>query len=105
MSMEANPDSTRYKNQRDKVGKMLALAEKHLRDDQDVSSSYEEFLLEEMERSEEACGAKDLTSLRGRRRRQKMRRRIFWLLFPEDLARSSVATLPTGQTSAIILSG
>ena len=59
MTLEANPDSTRYKNQRDKVGKMLALAEKHLRDDQDVSESYEEFLLDEMERSEEACGIKD----------------------------------------------
>ena len=86
MSMEANPDSTRYKNQRDKVGKMLALAEKHLRDDQDVSSSYEEFLLEEMERSEEACGAKDDEFDIAERKKKKA----------EDEKKDLLATLPRG---------
>ena len=44
MSLEAKPDSTRYKAQREKVGRILALAEKHLREDSDVSVSYEGFL-------------------------------------------------------------
>ena len=57
MSLVADPDSSRYKKQREKVGKLLELAEKHLRED--VSSSYEGFLQEEMDRSEDACGEKD----------------------------------------------
>ena len=86
MTLEANPDSTRYKNQRDKVGKMLALAEKHLRDDQDVSESYEEFLLDEMERSEEACGIKDDEFDVAEKRKKKA----------EDEKKDLLATLPRG---------
>ena len=86
MSMEANPDSTRYKNQRDKVGKMLALAEKHLRDDQDVSESYEEFLIDEMERSEEACGIKDDEFDVAEKKKKKA----------EDEKKDLLATLPRG---------
>ena len=86
MSMDADPDSTRYKNQRDKLGKMLSLAEKHLRDDQDVSSSYEEVLLEEMERSEEACGAKDDEFDIAEKKKKKA----------EDEKKDLLATLPRG---------
>ena len=54
----ADPDSTRYKNQRAKLERMLEMAEKHFRDTS-TSSSYDEFLSEEMERCEQACAAKD----------------------------------------------
>ena len=86
MTMEANPDSTRYKNQRDKMGKLLTLAEKHLREDNDVSNSYEEFLSEEMERSEEACGVKDDEFDVAEKIKKKA----------EDEKRDLLATLPRG---------
>ena len=54
----ADPDSTRYKTQRAKVEKMLELAEKHFRDTS-TSSSFDDFLHEEMDRCEQACAAKD----------------------------------------------
>ena len=59
MTLEANPDSTRYKSQREKVAKMLAEAERHLREDQDVSLSYEDVLEAAMQATEEAMAAKD----------------------------------------------
>ena len=57
-TMVADPDSTRYKNQRAKLEKMQELAEKHFREVA-TSSSYDEFLHEEMERCEQVCAAKD----------------------------------------------
>ena len=57
-SLEATPDSTKYKNQRRKVSSLISRAEEHLSDDK-VSASYEDFLAEEMGRSEEACAKKD----------------------------------------------
>ena len=59
MTLEANPDSTRYKSQREKVAKMLAEAERHLREDQDVSLSYEDVLEAAMQATEEAMATKD----------------------------------------------
>ena len=57
-SMEADPDCTRYKNQRAKLEKMQEMAERHFRDVV-TPSSYDEFLNEEMERCEHVCAAKD----------------------------------------------
>ena len=59
LTMVANPDSTKYKNQRAKVGTMLALAEKHLREDINVSVAYGDFLLEEMTQAEADMAMKD----------------------------------------------
>ena len=86
MSLEAKPDSTRYKAQREKVGRILALAEKHLREDSDVSVSYEGFLAEEMERTEEACGVKDDEFDAAEKRKKKA----------EDDKKDLLATLPRG---------
>ena len=55
----AHPDSSKYKNQRAKVEKALEEAERHLREDSDVSTSYEGFLGEEMGKAEEICALKD----------------------------------------------
>ena len=59
LTMEADPNSTKYKNQREKVGKMLFLAEKHIREDPDVSASYGDFLVEVMNCTEADCAMKD----------------------------------------------
>ena len=59
MTLVASPDSTRYKSQREKVAKMLTEAERHLREDNDVSLSYEDVLDSEMQAAEEALGIKD----------------------------------------------
>ena len=57
-TMVADPESTKYKTQRAKVEKMLELAEKHFRDTTSTSS-YDEFLHDEMNTCEQACAAKD----------------------------------------------
>ena len=86
MSLVADPESSRYKKQREKVGKLLELAEKHLREDRDVSSSYEGFLQEEMDRSEDACGEKDDEFDIAEKKKKKS----------EDEKRDLLATLPRG---------
>ena len=60
VAIEASPDSTRYKVQREKVRDLLKEAERHLREDsRDVSLSYEGLLGNQMELSEEVCSEKD----------------------------------------------
>ena len=56
--MVANPESTKYKMQRKKVTEMLDRAEKHMIYDQ-VSTFYEELLVEEMIQAEMDCSTKD----------------------------------------------
>ena len=58
--MVADPESTKYKMQRKKVTEMLERAEKHLTYDQ-VSASYEELLVGEMNQAEIDCTTKDLS--------------------------------------------
>ena len=82
----AHPDSSKYKNQRSKVEKALEEAERHLREDEDVSASYEEFLSEEMGRAEEVCALKDEEyDLASKDKRQD-----------EEEKRNLLATLPRG---------
>ena len=56
--MVANPESTKYKMQRKKVTEMLDRAERHMIYDQ-VSTSYEGLLVEEMIQAEMDCSTKD----------------------------------------------
>ena len=84
-SLEATPDSTKYKNQRRKVSSLISRAEEHLSDDK-VSASYEDFLAEEMGRSEEACAKKDDEFDVAQHRKRKVERD------KEDL----ISTLPRG---------
>ena len=85
-SIPAHPDSSKYKNQRSKVEKALEEAERHLREDEDVSASYEDFLSEEMGRTEELCALKDEEyDLASREKRQD-----------EEAKRNLLATLPRG---------
>ena len=85
-SIPAHPDSSKYKNQRSKVEKALEEAERHLREDDDVSASYEEFLSEEMGRTEEVCALKDEEyDLASKAKRQD-----------EEEKRNLLATLPRG---------
>ena len=58
VTLTADPDSTKYKIQREKVAKMLLLAEQHLLEET-VSESYGDFLMEEMSRAENDCALKD----------------------------------------------
>ena len=84
-SMEADPDCTRYKNQRAKLEKMQEMAERHFRDVV-TPSSYDEFLNEEMERCEHVCAAKDDEfDVAEKKRKQKQEEK-------KDL----MATLPKG---------
>ena len=82
----AHPDSSRYKNQRLKVEEVLKEAERHLREDSDVAASYEEFLSDEMGRTEEVCARKDEDyDLATRNKRRD-----------EEEKRNLLATLPRG---------
>ena len=85
INMIADPDSTKYKIQREKVGKMLFLAEKHLREDT-VSVSYGDFLIEEMSRAENDCALKDDELDLAEKKKKKV----------EGDKRDLLATLPRG---------
>ena len=86
MTLEASPDSTRYKSQREKVAKMLAEAERHLREDDDVSLSYEDVLDAEMQATEEAMATKDDQFDLAMKEKKKI----------EDEKKNLLATLPRG---------
>ena len=85
-SMVADPDSTKYKEQRKNVREMLRNATKHLTDDQDISQSYEEFLVDEMNQTEIDCASKDDEMDLAERRKKKV----------EDDKKDLLATLPRG---------
>ena len=85
-SLDAHPDSSRYRNQRSKVAKMLEEAERHLREDDDVSTSYEDFLGGEMTTTEEACALKDEECDRASREKK----------LEEDEKKNLLAALPRG---------
>ena len=83
--MVADPESTKYKMQRKKVTEMLDRAEKHLTYDQ-VSTSYEELLVEEMSQAEIDCTTKDDELDLAERKKKKV----------EGDKRDLLATLPRG---------
>ena len=84
--LEAHPDSSRYRNQRSKVAKMLEEAERHLREDDDVSTSYEDFLGGEMTATEKAGALKDEECDRASREKK----------LEEDEKKNLLAALPRG---------
>ena len=83
--MVADPESTKYKMQRKKVTEMLERAEKHLTYDQ-VSASYEELLVGEMNQAEIDCTTKDDELDLAERKKKKV----------EGDKRDLLATLPRG---------
>ena len=83
--MVANPESTKYKMQRKKVTEMVDRAERHMIYDQ-VSTSYEELLVEEMIQAEMDCSTKDDELDLAERKKKKVE------ADKEDL----LATLPRG---------
>ena len=83
--MVADPESTKYKMQRKKVTEMLDRAEKHLTYDQ-VSASYEELLVGEMNQAEIDCTTKDDELDLAERKKKKV----------EGDKRDLLATLPRG---------
>ena len=84
--MVADPSSTKYKEQRRRVREMLNRAEKHLTDDLDISASYEEFLVEEMNQAETDCSTKDDELDLAQKKKKKI----------EDDKKDLLATLPRG---------
>ena len=83
--MVADPESTKYKMQRRKVTEMLDRAEKHLTYDQ-VSTSYEELLVGEMNQAEIDCSTKDDELDLAERKKKKV----------EGDKKDLLATLPRG---------
>ena len=86
VNMEADPDSTKYRKQREKVDKMMLVAEKHLRKESGVSESYADFLTEEMTRAEDDCSRKDDQLDQAEKRKRKV----------EGDKKDLLATLPRG---------
>ena len=85
-AMTADPESTSYKEQRKNVREMLLSAQKHLTNDTDISQSYEEYLISEMDQTEVDCRAKDDELDIAQRARKKI----------EDDKKDLLATLPRG---------
>ena len=80
-AMTADPESTSYKEQRKNVREMLLSAQKHLTNDTDISQSYEEYLISEMDQTEVDCRAKDDELDLAQRARKKIeddKKEDFW---------------------------
>ena len=86
MTMTADPDSTKYRKQREKVDKMILVAEKHLRKGSGISESYGDFLVEEMTQAEDDCSRKDDELDQAEKRKKKV----------EGDKKDLLATLPRG---------